>query len=314
MSLTSVTDIKTWSGSTNGRFHIDFLGVRTDASFFAGLRPAKVGRLKTSLPQMSDLLVEYAACTLAISASPQGASVLEIGAAWGVWTARCAAIAHLLDIPIRTLAIEPMAGLVDLMQRHYVANGMRSDCHRAITAVAVASAAEHVWFRAESRTDVGGRLVADDWVQRNTANPPISLPAGLSVPSRDGSSVLRLPCVRLKEVMAKDGPFSLVHIRPNGGHSKLIDKNGVTAKRTGVLIAAGLQQADALALDEVLAKENFRSILNLEAGTELSDQRASSKLRHAMRIAAGDLIDEPTRLEMVNSLATLTGQSLSVSG
>jgi FkbM family methyltransferase len=297
-----VNEIRSWSGSSNGRFHIDFLGVRTDCAFFPGLTPAKVGRIKTSLPLISELLIEYEVCALAASAAGGRFSVLEIGAAWGVWTARGAMMASALGAPVRTVAIEAQPAFVEMMRRHYVANAMSNNCHRIIPAAVSAEGGEHVWFRFEGRGDVRGRMVADDWVAQNAGNPPASTPEWLNLPCRDGNSVARVPAVRLKDVLVQDGPFSFVHVRPNTGQSRLISAEGLTARNIGVVVVPGLKADEAKTVDAAFAKHGFRPVLALNPDDELRDQRAKTKLRSAIRVAVGNDVSDAVRAEMSTRL------------
>jgi hypothetical protein len=301
MNLVPVTEIRAWSGTSNGQFHIDFLGVHTDCAFFPGLTPAKVGRIRTSLPQISELLIEYEACALAASAAAAagtGFCALEIGAAWGVWTARSALLARALNLPARTIAVEAQPAFVEMMRRHYVANEMRSDCHHILATAAAASSDERVWFRFEGRGDVRGRVVPESWVVQNAGVSLVSAPEGVSVPCRDGTWAMQARCTPLKDILADEQPISFVHIRPNSGQSRLIAHDGLTPRGVGVVVIPALHLDEAKAIDAAFAKQGFRPVLSLNPGDEVKDHRSKVKLRNGMRIAVGAAVSEALTGEM----------------
>ncbi len=306
--MMDIGDIRPWSGQTNGRFHIDFLGVRTDAGFFAGLQPAKPGRLRTSYPAVSDLLIEYAACVMAASACTGGFLVVEIGAAWGVWTARATAIARRVGVPVRTIAVEPMPGLIEFARQHYTTNGLRGDCHR-IVPHAVGGAKGPAWFRFEAPNHPGGRVVPDEWVARQVSAIVPDLPDWSALPARDGSFVARTPSFPLAEVIAHEPAVNFAHFRVNGPPHGMIGRNGLHAARTGVVVCPGLSAKDGEALDKALAKEGFRPVLSLGPGAVLQGPRGATTLRSGIRVAVGDLLSDVARSEMEQRLKALVGVS-----
>ncbi|PZW39437.1 hypothetical protein C8P66_12816 [Humitalea rosea] len=304
--MMDIGEITPWSGYTNGRFHVDFLGVRTSAGFFPGLRPAKAGRLRTSLPGTSELLVEYAACLLAVSANRPGCVVLELGAAWGVWTARAAAMARQLRVPLRSVAVEPMPTLLDYMRRHYATNGLRGDCHR-IMPVAVTPAGHHAWFKFASQSHLGAYTVSDDWAAFHTSSALAGLPEWLPVPTKDRSFVARVAASPIAEIAESEPAFDFIHIRLNGSPHRMIGDAGLRAARTGMVVCPGLNSADATALDGALAQAGFRSVFAIQPGASLNGPRGPVLLRSGIRIAVGDRVSEAQRADWALRLANLVG-------
>lgn len=301
-----ISDITPWSGHTNGRFHVDFLGVRTHADFFTGLRPAAAGRLRTSPPAVSELLMEYAACLLAVSANRSGCTVLELGAAWGVWTARATAVARQLRVPLRSIAVEPMPAQIDFMRRHYATNGLRGDCHRIVPA-AVTAAGHHAWLKFSSPLHLGAYTVSDDWAAFHTYSVLVGLPEWLPVPTRDRSFVARVAAVPIAEIADSEPGFDFVHIRLNGSPHRMLGEAGLRAARTGMVVCPGLNSADAATLDNTFAQSGFRPIFSIQPGASLNGPRGPVQLRSGMRIAVGDRVSDLQRADWAQRLANLAG-------
>jgi hypothetical protein len=304
--MLSIEDFGSWSGMSTGRFHVDSLGVKTNPEFWNGIRPTKPGKITVAPPIMGSAYFEYAACAMAATVTePMHAfRVLEIGAAWGVWSVRAAAIARRLGIPVHTTAIEALPTHCRNIAWHLMTNGLDPACHDIIQTVLAQEAGER-WFRFHGDVDLGARIVLDEWVERNAAIPEIRLPDDMPIPCKDGSAVRKMPARSIADVVTPGSVFDLVHLRIGPGPGNVLDGAVFPARHMGVVVIPNIADADVAKVDERMSKLGYREVLSIAAGTTIPTARQPAVIDRALRIFTGHRVREAVAAEMAARLGAM---------
>jgi hypothetical protein len=299
--MLSIEDVRPWSGHSSGRFHIDFLGVKTDTSFWRGMQPTRAGYVRLSAPSLSELYLEYAALIMAATIQNRPFRTLEIGAGWGVWSVRAAMLGFRLSIPVRTTAFEAMPWHVERTRAHYMTNGLAPEGHSIVNA-AVSPGSKHVWMRYADRADLGARVVAEDWVARKAGVPILGMQHAMALPCVDGGELMRVPAAKLDEHMRPDVPIDFVHIRIGPGPEKLFEERFLKPDRIGVVVVANVSDTDRPNLDSTMRAMGYRLLLALENGTKLASPRSPTTVRGHFRIFCGHALSEEQHAAVQASL------------
>lgn len=306
--MQDITDMKPWTGASSGRFHLDFLGVKTDPRFFSGLSAAKPGRISVSLPSLSEFYLEYCALVMAATYERRrrGFRVIEVGAAWGLWVARAVALGRRLGLPTRSVAVEPLPAQLAQLRRHYLTNGIDPACNAVEEAVLGESAGEP-WLRFSHDTDLSARVVPEDWAMTNAVVPLLNHPRGLPLACRDGSRVMRVRQRAYGEVVPAGKPVDFLHVRVGPGPDRVLDAQGFDAGNIGVVVLPSLNPVDAPRVEKRLAARGFTELLYLPKGHVLRTPRGEVVLRGALRIHAGALVSPKDVRSMTETFARLCG-------
>lgn len=306
--MIDIADLKPWSGTSSGTFHLDFLGVKTDPEFWSGTKPAKPGRLSVSLPGLSEFYLEYAALVMAATYARNRPAfrVVEVGAAWGLWTVRAAALARRLGIPASSIAIEPLPAQIAQMKRHYITNGLNPACHQIEDGV-LGDSSGKAWIRFSQDTDLSARVVNEDWVAGNAVAPLLGQPQGIELPCRDGSMVMSVRQRHFREIVPADMPVDFLHLRVGPGPDRVLDGPGFDASNIGVLVLPSLNATDDPRVEKRLNTLGFSELLHLPRGFVIKTPRGDVVLRGALRIYAGKLVPAAEIALMAEKLATIAG-------
>lgn len=114
-----------WKGESDGRFHIDFLGVKTDPKFYHEIKPTPAGEVEGALPKFGPQFYEWIATLGAARNAREKFVMVELGAGYGPWLVRgAAAVRRHQDIPIQLIGVEPHALHHQWMQEHFANNGL----------------------------------------------------------------------------------------------------------------------------------------------------------------------------------------------
>ena len=306
--MLKVESIKPWSGFSTGEFHIDYLGVMTNPRFWKGVTPSRAGRLRVSPPVLSESYFEYAACIMAASLATGPFQALEIGAGWGVWSVRAAAVARHLGLPVRTTAIEMMPEQCAQIARHFMTNGLDPRCHAVIPA-AVGESSGSGWVRAAAGTDPGARLVQTDWAMRNAVVPFGGIPFGIPVPCRDGTQVMRVRTRRLKELVSPTSFLDFVHLRVGPNPQSLLSDPVLAAENVGLLVIPGIAKTDLIPLQKAMASTSYTKVCGLEHGQVLKGTRGEVIVQNALHIYAGRHVPADRLEEMADHFGGLAASA-----
>lgn len=297
--MRTLEDLKPWSGNSLGRYHIDFFGVKTDPGFWAGTQPTRPGPVRVSAPNISGVYFEYAACVMAASTAGRPFRVVELGAGWGQWCVRAAVVAYKLGVPVRTIAIEPLPANCERIRRHYLINGLDPLCHE-IAQVAIDAAPGTELLRVPADSDYSGRLITREWAARHATMAPDSVPLGVAVRCRDGSTVTRVPVQTLSQTLGVDQPISMIHIRTGAAPHEYFSDPVLAAKNVGVVVVPTVPPAQAAQLDKRMKELGYDCLLSLEKGAQLRNNGISFTFSAAFRVYAGALLRAPAKQAMRN--------------
>lgn len=129
-----VRSFPTWRGPGEEGFWIDFLGVRTRTSFFAG--HAHMSRAVVGRPAAHDLSELLPILRAAMSSGPTFV-MAELGAGWGPWLVKGAFACKAKTGPtrVRLIGVEGDVGHFDFMKQHFADNGLDLADHRLLHGV-----------------------------------------------------------------------------------------------------------------------------------------------------------------------------------
>ena len=118
-----------WSGTADGHFLHDFLGVRTDPEFRIQFRPDPRGPLSPDYPRPGPVYFETVFVLEAVRAAAARAqdpfTVVELGAGYGPWLVFAhAAMQRTRPAATRLFGVEMHEEHVERMRRHFVNNGL----------------------------------------------------------------------------------------------------------------------------------------------------------------------------------------------
>ena len=114
-----------WSGTADGRFHIDFLGVKTDPKFWKDIKPAPAGEAVGEMPKIGPQFYEWIATLGAARNAREKFIMAELGAGYAPWLVRGAlAVNHVHNIPIQLIGVEPHKLHHEWMIEHFQNNGL----------------------------------------------------------------------------------------------------------------------------------------------------------------------------------------------
>ena len=198
-----------WSGETDGRFEIDFLGVRTDPAFRPQIRAQPAGPLRASYPSPHYAYFElvFVLDSVLAAASASRYRLLELGAGYGYWLAVAAvAMRRSAARPVELVGVEMVPQHFEWMNQHLANNGIDPDAHTLIHgAVSDCDGVAVYTPEPDARLAYGQRM------SRRRAGPAEPF-AG----SRDGSAPARVPCIDLRRLLAEQEPFDLIHVDVQG--------------------------------------------------------------------------------------------------
>ncbi len=211
-----------WSGEADGTFVYDFLGIKTDPRFRPQFRPQPRGPLATDYPSPHAAyfeLVFVLESVLAAAAAPRF-SMLELGAGYGPWLVTADRAAKLSSgVATALIGVEMVPHHFRFMHEHLRNNGIDPAEHTLIHA-AVSDFRGQVDYRPEIdlRVDYGQnvtRRIPDEQSDLEQVSRKAIEQHGRP-DARAGDDPVRVPCIRLRELLRERGPIDLVHVDVQG--------------------------------------------------------------------------------------------------
>lgn len=121
---------KCWSGPSDGRYHIDFLGVKTDPRFAPELTPSPAGNVESAYPEPSPEIFEWITTVGAARNAKDRFVMAQIGGGWGAWLVRSGvAIRNKSNVPFHLIGVETDPQEYLWMRQHFADNGIDPDAH-----------------------------------------------------------------------------------------------------------------------------------------------------------------------------------------
>ena len=200
-----------WQGESNGRFSHDFLGVRTDPRFRPQFRPDPVGAVAPDYPVPHAAYFELVFVLQSIldERGERPFTILEVGAGYGYWlaVASCALRRRKAATP-RLVGVEMVPQHFEWMAEHLRNNGIDPADARLIHAAA---------------SDVAGfaLFVPEPNPALSFGNRLSDRTAGDDPGATDGGRI-RIPCIRLSELVEEYETIDLVHIDVQGEERRIV--------------------------------------------------------------------------------------------
>ncbi len=136
-----------FQGPADAGMDLDFLGVRTRASWWAPYTPSLPHRYeRTSYPKFNQQYFEWIDVLTAVREARERFEMMELGAGWAPWVVRGAvALRRSSNLPCRLVAVEAEPAHFQWVREHLADNGLNPEEHTLLEA-AVGPKDGHVHF------------------------------------------------------------------------------------------------------------------------------------------------------------------------
>lgn len=194
----------------DGRFLVDFLGVRARRAFHGNYRDENgAGYLRPDVQSATSEYFEWISLLCAVAAAPGEFAMLELGSGWGRWLLRGAMACRQLGKGFRLVGIEAEPEHYDWMKTAFRDNGIDPDEHLLLYA-AVAGTAGEGWFLTGNPSVWYGQSLLKD------SEAP-------SVPREPEVSLSRVRKVGLTELLQRFEKVHLVNMDVQGAESEIVE-------------------------------------------------------------------------------------------
>lgn len=133
-----------WVGESDGRYQIDFLGVKTDPKFWKDIKPTPAGTVQGEMPKLGPQFYEWLATLGAARNAREKFYMVELGAGYGAWLVRAAAAVKIThNIPMTLIGVEGHKLHYDWMLEHFRNNGLDPAEHRLLHGIVTPKAGQY---------------------------------------------------------------------------------------------------------------------------------------------------------------------------
>jgi FkbM family methyltransferase len=213
-----------WTGQSDGRFQIDFLGVRTDPAFREEFAAQPAGPVETDYPKPSSTYFELVFVLESVLSAGSAFTMVELGAGYGPWlVAASRARARIGSASCRLVGVEMDEQHVAWMHEHFRNNDLDPAGHLLLQA-AVSDDDGEAWYAREPdvRLRYGVRMV------------PGARPAG---PASGETVTARR--IDVRSLLERESEIDLMHVDVQGEEWRVIRRAGelLDAKVRRLLVA-----------------------------------------------------------------------------
>jgi FkbM family methyltransferase len=226
-----------WAGDADGRFHYDFLGVRTDSRFWGNTNVQTPGPLKTAYPRVGEQYFEWVFILESVYAAREAESfsMVELGAGYGPWLLRAHhAFRQFSNKPVGLVGVEGDPDHFRWMKEHFENNGLSLDEHRLFEGGAGLKDGTVAFFVGDDP--------ATEYNQRihfPKEHVPSDDPQAIYDDARWGRRYRMVPSYSLETVTAHLDRVDLLHMDIQGLESGLVDRAMEVMNRKVVRVIIG---------------------------------------------------------------------------
>lgn len=216
-----LTSITPWRGISDGQFHIDFLGVKTDPKFWPDIKATPAGEVEGEMPRFGSQFHEWLATIGAARNGREKFIMAELGAGYGAWLVRAAAvIRQSSNIPMHLIGVEGHKGHHAWMLEHFRNNGLDPSQHTLLHGIVAAKSGEYRFLESSSERESYGSRVAESITSRLLGGGRVATVRGYA----------------LEELFVSHEYIDLVHMDIQGAELEVIEASlDVLAKKVRVI-------------------------------------------------------------------------------
>ena len=233
-----------WTGTADGHFLHDFLGVRTDPEFRIQFRPDPRGPLAPDYPHPGPVYFETVfvleAVLAAAARSRSPFTVVELGAGYGPWLVFAhAAMQRIRPGPTRLVGVEMLEEHIARMRRHFVNNGLDPDAHAIVQGA------------------IGDRDGAAYYVP----DPDPGEAYGHAVARREGHGAVEVPRIGMATLLEPLSHVDLMHVDVQGEEERILSASTrLLATRLARLLVATHDRGLHRRVRKLLVRDGWRCI------------------------------------------------------
>jgi FkbM family methyltransferase len=220
-----------WSGVSDGRFAIDFLGCLTDPKFWKNVRTQPVGHVQTGYPIPHEQYFEWIGLLSALKEATLSDTpfvMFELGAGWAPWLGRAAVYMQSIGRECQLVAVEADAAHAGFIREHLVNNRVDPSAHRLLYGAAGPRDGWSLFpISGEPSQHYGGASVdldrPDDAIARWLGYADMNaVPEGVPVSAPNGQSLLKVRTYGLPALMEPFDRIDLIHMDIQGAELPVV--------------------------------------------------------------------------------------------
>lgn len=217
-----------WTGTCDGKSHIDFLGVRSDPRYWRGIKALPEGELETSYPRVGEQYFEWVSLLGAVKRAGNEFVMMELGAGWAPWLARGAVAARdFRKIPFRLVAVEGDAEHYGFALEHLARNGIDAGEHVVIDGVVTKydGTAFFTWVE-KSSTEYGCRVIGGEKALERVMGwlgVDVEPELGAKSIAENGTAYVKVKSVSLASLLAPFDHVDYIHMDIQGEEYNVLE-------------------------------------------------------------------------------------------
>lgn len=266
-----------FEGRADGRFHYDFLGVRTDPAWWEGMSAPRPGPIRVGYPQPGEQYYEWIFMleTVLACRNAERLTVIELGAGFGPWLVRAHhAFRRFSRSPVRLIGVEGDEDHYRWMRRHLENNGLDPDEHTLIHACASDHEGVVPFLDSEDPSTFYGQREPED---RDV------LPqgeAGQVVYGVDGRAYRCVASITLESLLRDVERADLVHMDIQGAEYRVVSTaiEAVQAKVARLLVGTHGTEIEA-DFRKLLGDRGWKRVYDFPRGTMLESEHGTIHFR-----------------------------------
>ncbi len=272
----AIKTITPWEGEATGEYFYDFLGVKTHQKFRSSYHAEPKGKIKTEYPTPSQNYFELIGILSGVlDAEGPEFSMIELGAGYGHWSVKVAkAIKQKSNMPVRLVSVEMEPTRFKWMKEHYRNNGLDPNEHTLIHSAVSDHENDTLYFvEGVSEHNYGLSLLRAPGLRSKEIKNDNLSNKDSNIKKSHADSNMRIPCVRLKNLMQNFDMVDIIHMDVQGEELVVIrDSIDVLKKKTKRLLIGTHSRLLHNRIGSLLRAENWRIIFDFAPkGTRRTD-------------------------------------------